>query len=223
MNKRIVLIFGGLFCIGITLLFGWLAISNNKFVIIFGIVSAFLVPIGMSLLNNAIKRNDNLVFEKISKIPDIESLIEKAKTQEEKVAALKKERKDLAKIIQLETQRELITSRITNLKNESETLIASFTSLDKELKKLDREVEINDLKEQIDELRERVSSVNDNEIVFYTYDLSPRRFDKNKLALHFGGEIAIGFLLFLKGFENFINNSIAKSDPEYIKRLREKK
>ena len=57
--------------------------KDNRFVVWFGIASATAAPTGLALLGYAISRSDDEIIQQLAKVPEIERLIEQAKTQEE--------------------------------------------------------------------------------------------------------------------------------------------
>jgi hypothetical protein len=58
--------------------------KDNRFVIWFGLSSAIAAPVGIGLFSYAISSSDREIIQQLAKVPEIERLIQQAKTQEDK-------------------------------------------------------------------------------------------------------------------------------------------
>jgi len=54
--------------------------KDNRFVIWFGIASAIAAPVGIGLFTYAFRGSDREIIQQLAKVPEIERLIEPAKT-----------------------------------------------------------------------------------------------------------------------------------------------
>ncbi|AFY37488.1 hypothetical protein Lepto7376_1120 [[Leptolyngbya] sp. PCC 7376] len=77
----------------------------------FGISAAIVAPIGLTLLGYTISRDDSEMINNLSKVPEIEKLINQAKTEEEKIQVLEEERAKLTEIIRIEARRQATLDR----------------------------------------------------------------------------------------------------------------
>ena len=74
--------------IGGTVYLGFQSVKDNRFVIGFGLASAIVAPVGINLFSYAISSSDREIIQQLAKVPEIERLIQQAKTQEEKIQVL---------------------------------------------------------------------------------------------------------------------------------------
>jgi len=80
--------------------------EDSKFVVWFGIASAIAAPVGLASLGYAIGSSDGELIQRLAKVPEIEKLVEQAKTQEDKLRVLEAERARLAEIVRFESRRQ---------------------------------------------------------------------------------------------------------------------
>lgn len=146
----------------------YLGIRSGKesyFVVWFGIASAIAAPVGLALFGYAISRSDGEVIQRLAKVPEIEKLIEQAKTQEEKIQILEAERSRLAEIVKIESRRQAALDRIDSLERDAIRILTELESLDEELKLLDEQVGESAISEEIRRLRERVKAREDGDVI----------------------------------------------------------
>lgn len=139
--------------------------KDNRFVVWFGIASAIAAPIGLGLLGDAISRSDDEIVQQLSKVPEIERLIEEAKTQEEKIQVLKTERSRLAEIVKIESRRQAALDRIDSLERDAVRVLTELENLDRELVLIDEQVGKSAISEEIRRLRERVKAREDGDVI----------------------------------------------------------
>lgn len=139
--------------------------NDNRFVVWFGIASATAAPIGLALFGYAISRSDDEIIQQLAKVPEIERLIEQAKTQEEKIQVLEAERSRLAEIVKIESRRQATLDRIDNLERDAVRILAELENLDRELILIDEQVGQSSISEEIRRLRERVKAREDGDII----------------------------------------------------------
>ena len=80
--------------------------EDSKFVVWFGIASATAAPVGLALFGSVISSSNGELIQRLSKVPEIEKLVEQAKTQEDKLRVLEAEHARLAEIIRFESRRQ---------------------------------------------------------------------------------------------------------------------
>jgi predicted XRE-type DNA-binding protein len=139
--------------------------KDNRFVVWFGIASATAAPVGLALFGYAISRSDDEIIQRLSKVPEIERLIEQAKTQEEKIQVLEVERSRLAEIVKIESRRQAALDRIDSLERDAVRILAELENLDRELILIDEQVGESAISEEIRRLRERVKAREDGDVI----------------------------------------------------------
>ena len=144
----------------------WIQSGNdNRFVVWFGIASATAAPVGLALFGYAISRSDGEIIQRLSKIPEIERLIEQAKTQEEKIQVLEAEHSRLAEIIKIESRRQAALDRIDSLERDAVRILAELENLDRELVLIDEQIGESAISDEIRLLRDRVKAREDGDII----------------------------------------------------------
>jgi hypothetical protein len=160
--------------------------KDNRFVVWFGIASATAAPIGLALFGYAISRSDDEIIQRLSKVPEIERLIEQAKTQEEKIQVLEVERSRLVEIVKIESRRQAALDRIDSLERDAVRILSELENLDRELILIDERVGKSAISEEIRLLRERVKAREDGD-VFLRLGSKVYRIDRDIIkALPFG-------------------------------------
>lgn len=92
--KRFISAILGVLLILIVVYFGIKSGNNNKYIVPFGIASALIAPIGISALGYSFKKEDS-TLQQLALVPEIDNLIEKAKTETEKIEQLKIEKEKI--------------------------------------------------------------------------------------------------------------------------------
>jgi Rad3-related DNA helicase len=139
--------------------------EDNRFVIWFGIASAIVAPVGLALFGYAISQSDSELIQRLARVPEIERLVEQARTQEEKLRVLEAERARLAEIVKFESRRQAALDRIDSLDHDAIRILTELDSLDQELRILDEQIGESAASEEIRRLRERVKAKEDGDVV----------------------------------------------------------
>ncbi len=139
--------------------------KDNRFVIWFGIASATAAPVGLNLFTYAFRRSDREIIQQLAKVPEIERLIQQAKTQEEKIQVLEAERSRLAEIVKIESRRQAALDRINSLEGDAVRILAELENLDRELILIDEQVGESAISEEIRRLRERIKAREDGDVI----------------------------------------------------------
>lgn len=144
---------------------GILSGKDNKFVVWFGIASAIVAPLGLALFGYAISPSNRDLIQRLSKVPEIERLVQEAKTHEEKVRVLEAERERLAEIVRLESRRQAIRDRNESLERDAMRILEELDSLDEELKLLDEQIGESAASEEIRRLRDRLKAREEGDVI----------------------------------------------------------
>ena len=123
----------GIFLIGATILLGIQSGKDSRFVVWFGLASAIAAPLGLAQLASIFNRWDSEIITRLAKVPEIEKLVNEARTQEEKIQLLEEERLRLADIVRFESRRQAILDRIDSLERDATRILDELAFLDKEV------------------------------------------------------------------------------------------
>lgn len=158
----------GVAIIGAVIWLGFLTANNQspKLVAIFGIASAVIAPIGLTLIGYIFTANDQDVINRLAKVPEIEKLITEASSQEEKIRLLEKQKQQLAEIIQFEARRQSLVNRKETNEREAVRLLDELMAIDTELSNLEINVSENkEIAEALDTLRKRIAARQRGDII----------------------------------------------------------
>lgn len=95
----------GLILLALIIYAGFYTTNHAGLVIWFGVLTAIAAPLAFEFLFFPFKSKDNDLVQKLSRVPEIEKLINKARTQEAKVKILEQQKLDLDTLISFESQR----------------------------------------------------------------------------------------------------------------------
>lgn len=138
MGKQLVLILSGILLIIFVVFLGFRS-GGGVYVIWFGLACTVIAPIGLSLISSAFKTKQNNSLKKLLKVSEINELINKAETQEEKIKILENERKQLIDKVRYETTKYATLERKKHLENEAERILKDLKLVDSEIEKLQLE------------------------------------------------------------------------------------
>ena len=153
----------GLIFIAVVIYFGVKSYNqsdpNAMFTILFGLAGIFIGPLGISALGYSFskKGDSDDVYEKLSKIPNIEKMIQEAETQEEINLKLKREKDNLINYIKAESSKLAAQERKLILENDAQRILKELKYVEMLLKSysdLDSETD-----ESVLELRDRIKSI----------------------------------------------------------------
>lgn len=139
MKKRIFLLLIGILLILSVVFLGIKSAENNAFVVPFGLACALIAPIGISCVSNFFNIRNNDTLKKLLKVPQIDELIQKAETQEEKIRLLEEERKQLSNIVKYETLKYAALERRKYLENEAQNILNEYEKVEREIQQLNLE------------------------------------------------------------------------------------
>ena len=155
----------GIFLIGATIHLGIQSGKDSRFVVWFGLASAIAAPLGLAQLASIFNRWDSEIITRLAKVPEIEKLMNEARTQEEKIQLLEEERLRLADIVRFESRRQAILDRIDSLERDATRILDELAFLDREVVLFDENVGKSPASSEIRQLRERVKARNDGDVI----------------------------------------------------------
>lgn len=153
MKKRVILLLLGIILVIVVVFLGVKSANNSVFVVPFGLACALIAPIGISCITGVFNIGNNETLKKLLKVPQIDELIQKAETQEEKIKLLEEERKQLSNIVKYETLKYAALERKKHLEVEAENILKEYEKVEKEILELNLQKKEERLSNQvIDEL-----------------------------------------------------------------------
>ena len=163
---RLLSIVFGVTLLAVVVWLGFEARNDQTFVIWFGLAAAILAPTGIASFAYALRAGDREVLRQLARVPEIEKLIEAAKSQEEKVRLLQQEREQLLVTVQLEARREALLHQKDGLENEAVRVLADLQVVEAELATVSEEIQASPAVEAIVRLREKMQAIRRGDVVF---------------------------------------------------------
>lgn len=133
MLKRVFFIICGLVLISVPIYLGIKTTADTSLVLWYGLASAILVPIGLLLITESAKQKDRVILKQLSKVSEIEKLIQNANTQEERIKLLTKERERIVETVRYEVRKQAIAERKGMLEQEGAKIITELKAIDEEI------------------------------------------------------------------------------------------
>jgi hypothetical protein len=155
----------GILLIGAIIFLGIQSGKDSRFVVWFGLASAIAAPLGLAQFASIFNRWDSELITRLAKVPEIERLVNEARTQEEKIQLLEEERLRLADIVRFESRRQAILDRIDSLERDATRILDELAFLDKEVVTFDESIGKSPASSEIRQLRERVKARNDGDVI----------------------------------------------------------
>ena len=160
--KRIISAIVGFILIGVVIYLGIKSSDDNIYIMLFGVASALIAPMGLSALGYSVKREDE-TLQKLAKISQIDELIEQAETEEENIERLKKEKDVLLNYIKNETNRISKIEREKILIADAKRILDEYKEVVEELNSMSNmEIDLENVSKEIQELY-NIYSENKNE------------------------------------------------------------
>jgi hypothetical protein len=123
----------GIFLLAATILLVIQSGKDSLFVVWFGLASAIAAPLLLAQFALIFNRWDSEIITRLAKVPEIERLVNEARSQEEKIQLLEEERLRLADIVPFESRRQAILDRIDSLERDATRILDELAFLDKEV------------------------------------------------------------------------------------------
>lgn len=155
----------GLLLFAAVIYLGFLASSDSRFVIWFGLAAALLAPGGIALISYAVTARSRQTLSQLSKVPEIEKLINEAESQEEKVRLLEQERERLVEAIELESRKQALDLRKDSLEKNAIDILNELEAIDTELNSLDVDIASSPARDAVRRLNERLSARQRGDVV----------------------------------------------------------
>ena len=178
--KRIFLILTGFLLLSGVFYLGVLTTNDAWLVPWFGIAAALVSPLGFSLVSFGMNFGANSALRKLSKVPEIESLVEKARTQQEKIDALMYEREKLEDVVRYEIKQATLLERKTALSQQAGNILAGIDAVEREIEDFEGVEAAADEDPVIHRLREKVRYARSGDVVI-KYSGGAIVFDSEKI------------------------------------------
>lgn len=136
--KRVISAILGVILIGIVIFLGIKTEDGNIYIILFGLSSALVAPIGISALGYSIRKEDK-TLKKLAMVPEIDNLIERAETEQGKIKRLKREKNELLNYIRNDTKRIALVERKKILESDIRRLWEEYENVNSELAEIEGE------------------------------------------------------------------------------------
>jgi len=152
MKKKILSGILGIVLICIVIWLGVQSVNDAKYVVLFGLASALVAPLGLSALGYSVKKEDP-TLQKLALVSEIDQLIEKAETEAEKIERLKKEKEILINYIKYETKKIAKIERKKILETEAKRILEEYKKVNQELEEMSNDItEIREVSDEIKQL-----------------------------------------------------------------------
>ncbi|MDA3843534.1 MAG: hypothetical protein PF588_04080 [Candidatus Kapabacteria bacterium] len=151
--------FVGLGLIGLSVWLFFLAREDNAYLLLFGLGTAILIPVGLFFITYAFNFKNRQTSNKLSeltKISEIEELLNKSKSVEEQLKLLKTEHQNLENTIRFNSEKTALQIRKEQLHRHAKEILSELSSIDKEIGTIDSKFDNSNLPIEVQLLRERV-------------------------------------------------------------------
>lgn len=166
---RIVTFLLGSVAVGSVIWLGYQTAINQspQLVAFFGIASAIAAPLGFILIGYAFQSNDQETIKRLAKVPEIERLINEAKSQEEKIRLLEQQKSQLTDIVMFEARMQTLTVRKESLEKEGIRVLDELRAIEEELYSLNARLNIDEaVKAELEQLHQRIEARQRGDIIF---------------------------------------------------------
>lgn len=165
--RRILLLTSGLAILGFVVLLGYLSAINPLYVPWFGIASAVLAPVGLSILGKSLSSDSRKMLtdlSRLSTIPEISRLIAEAETQEARVRLLQEQQHQLEELIKYETERRALELRKDFLEKDAIDILKELNKVNKALESLTAKNSDSLVMQQLQDLYVRLETEEGNAV-----------------------------------------------------------
>jgi hypothetical protein len=161
-------VLGSLIGVALLALVVWLGFQSaddSRYVVWFGLASAILAPSGIACIGFAIRGKQQQILQELSSVPEIQELISKANTEQERLQLLEDERARLVDIVRLEARRQTLEQRRELLANDASRVLTQMEAIDAEAESLGVEMESSAVLPEVHELAERLDARNEGKTI----------------------------------------------------------
>lgn len=181
--------------VGILLIAGvvWLGLQSaddNGYIPAFGIASALAAPLGLAAIAQAFRARDADVLRRLSRVPELQELIEKAASTEEKIRLLEQERNQLAEVIEREAARRALADRHQRLIEDGRRVVEELEIVDTAANGLNADVDEPGAVAVIRALEERLHAERDGYVTIRVLG-RPFAFKPNSQRYPFVGPLPV--------------------------------
>jgi hypothetical protein len=188
MVKKLLLIVLGVVLLISVIVLGILASKDPSYVIWFGLSAAILAPLAFVVFGHALKGNDHEILAQLSKVPQVRELMDKARSEEDRIKILEAERDRLDETIRVEARRQMLSESRSQLEKELDEKIKQYDATLAELRNLEQDIASSPVRQEIDRVRERLSERKKGRVIVIhagkrEMAFSVRKFGDNPLSM----------------------------------------
>lgn len=133
MQKRILAGIVGIICAGLVVWLGFYTIRGGVvFTVLFGIASALVAPFAIAALGYSLRKQDKQL-EMLTKVPEIEKLIQQVASQQEKIKKIEELKSSLVSYVKTEAYILAAKERKLLLENDAKRIVDEWEKIDQEL------------------------------------------------------------------------------------------
>ena len=158
MVKKLGFVVLGLLMLTAVVLLGFQATRNTSYVVWFGLASVVLAPFALNVIVHASKMDDQLLFRQLLKVPQIDTLIQQVRTQEEEIRLLDMERERLSEVIQVEARRQTLIAQLGSLEKRMAEALTEHKAVTDELELIGVTIEASPVLKEARRLQERIKA-----------------------------------------------------------------
>lgn len=147
----------------------WLGLrsaSDSRYIVWFGLASAIAAPLGLAAISQLFRARDADILRRLSRVPELQSLIEQATSAEEKLRLLEQERQQLEEIIACEAVRRALADRRERLAQDGRLVLDELRVVDAAAKEMEVEPGSAAAAAVLSELKERLQAEREGYAVF---------------------------------------------------------
>lgn len=203
----------GVLLIGTSIWLFFLAKNDNTYLLLFGLGTAILIPLGISLIGYGSSYKSREVtneLRNLTKVGKIETLLKEAKSKEEELEIIKKAYSDLEKNLRFNSERMALEIRRERIINHSKEMFTELKNIENKIGKIDNNLKDSKLPLEVQLLRERVMK---DKIVIIRGGKNTYKINKDDIPNSFFFPISFKDIFFelLKRIENIQKDKLKKS------------
>lgn len=164
--RRFLAFMVGAASVAVVIRLGFLSIEDPGYILWFGLAAALVAPVGLALLSYALFGGSRVSAKRLSKVPEIAELIDRAETEEEKLRLLEVEKLRLEEFVRYEAERMTLESRKAALEDSASRVLNELNDIEGELKRIDAAPSSKIVSEQVQQLRHRLQVGRRGDLVF---------------------------------------------------------
>lgn len=132
--------------------------NTGAIVVWFGLAAAFLAPLGLSLLGYAVIGSDRSVIRRLANVPEIQQLVNRAHTEQERLDALQRLRDNLDRFIEFEAHRRSLEDRRAAAEGTAIQSLRELKNIERQASELHLELPEGQNAQEVRELQERLAA-----------------------------------------------------------------